>query len=399
MAPYAGGPGSPGDVNPIFDYAHSGQPLPHTSLITGLSITGGYVYRGPVSELQGRYFFSDFLNGKVYSGTFDTNTNVSNYDGTNLTDLQDHTLAFESLIGGGADIRNVTSFGEDNAGNLYIVKFGNGFFPALGQGELFRVVPVPSETIEVTIDRNTGAVTLANSTGSGVDFTSLTISSPSGAIDAASLTPITGNYDVNGNGAIDDNNAWSTTSPADSHTFFSESTTGDSGTLGNGAQITFSPAGGWLQSPEEDWLVSVLLSDGTTLEAEVQYTGNGGQPFERSDLDFNGAITAADWSVFLAHSYENLAGLSPAQAYAQGDLDGDGDNDYEDFQLFKNDFNGTNGAGAFEAMLNSVPEPGSIVLFAVGAVAALVGSRLQSLRCRGKSPRDIASGIGRVVAC
>ena len=29
VAPFAGGPGSPGDINPIFDYAHSGQPLPH----------------------------------------------------------------------------------------------------------------------------------------------------------------------------------------------------------------------------------------------------------------------------------------------------------------------------------------------------------------------------------
>ena len=143
VAPFAGGPGSPGDINPIFDYAHGGQPLPHPSLITGQSITAGYVYRGPVSELQGRYFFSDFINGNVYSGTFNTSTPVSAYNGTNLTGLIDHTTAFETSIGGGANIRNVTSFAEDNAGNLYIVKFGNGFFPPLGQGEIFRIRRFP----------------------------------------------------------------------------------------------------------------------------------------------------------------------------------------------------------------------------------------------------------------
>ena len=97
VAPFAGGPGSPGDINPIFDYAHSGNPLPHPTQLTGGSITGGYLYRGPVEELQGRYFFSDFLNGNVYSGAFNTSTPVASYNGTNLTGLQNHTSAFETL--------------------------------------------------------------------------------------------------------------------------------------------------------------------------------------------------------------------------------------------------------------------------------------------------------------
>jgi hypothetical protein len=143
-ASQAGGPGSPGDINPIFDYLHGPRnpnPLSHPSAFFGQSITAGYLYRGPAPELQGRYFFSDFVNGNVYSGTFNTSTPAASFNGTNLTNIQNHTADFESRVAGGANIQFVTSFAEDNAGNLYIVKFGDEFFPDLGLGEIFRIVP------------------------------------------------------------------------------------------------------------------------------------------------------------------------------------------------------------------------------------------------------------------
>ncbi|MEX0610925.1 MAG: PQQ-dependent sugar dehydrogenase [Pirellulales bacterium] len=366
VATQAGGPGSPGDIDPIFDYAHSGQPLPHTSVIHGQSVTGGYVYRGPVPEFQGRYFLSDFVNGNVYSGTFDASTNPASFDGTNLTDVQNHTTDFESRIGGGANIQFVTSFGEDNAGNLYIVKFGDGFFPPLGQGELFRI---SAAGVSVVVDRQTGGITLANNTGAPISLSSLSISSAFGAIDPAELTPITGNHDSTGSGAVDNNNPWTITSPASSNTLFSETTTGDPGTLANGQLISLSTAGGWIQSPHEDLALSLLINGGTILNAAVSYIGNGGQAFDRSDLDFNGDIDVADWSVFVANAFGNLAGLSGAEAYGKGDLDGDGDNDYTDFLLFKSDFNAANGSGTFEAAMLGVPEPSSLVL-AISAAAA-----------------------------
>ncbi|MGD9635012.1 MAG: PQQ-dependent sugar dehydrogenase [Pirellulales bacterium] len=381
-APYAGGPGSPGDINPIFDYAHSGQPLPHPSLLNGQSITGGYLYRGPVTELQGRYFFSDFTNGNVYSGTFNTSTNVSSYNGTNLTNLVNHTTAFETSIGGGANIQYVTSFGEDNTGNLYIVKFGNGFFPPLGQGEIFRITQIPANALEVTIDRATGAVTVANSTGAAINFTSLTLNSATGAIYANGLTPITGHYDSVGNGTIDNNNAWQITSAPGNTVQFREASLGDQATLANGASITYSPSGGWIQSPVEDWTASVQLAAGGTLAAVVRYVGNGGHQFERSDLNFDGSLTAADWSVFIANAATNLGGLSVAQAYGRGDLDGDNDNDYNDFKLFKADYIQVNGAAAFAALVQNVPEPGTVSLAMICLLACGTGRRrrLQPLR-------------------
>lgn len=383
--PGIGGPGSPGDLNPIFDYAHGGNPLPHPTLLTGQSITGGYVYRGPVPELQGRYFFSDFTNGNVYSGVFNATTPTANYNGTNLIDLQNHTAAFESAIGGGADIQYLTSFGEDNAGNLYMVKFGNGFFPPLGQGEIFRIIPAAAINVAVNLD--TGAITLTNNTNAAVNLTGLTINSPFGSINPASLTPITGNYDSAGNGSVDSNNTWHVTSVAGNHVTFSEVTGGDAGTLGVGQQVVLSPGGGWLKSPTQDLGLSLQVN-GSPLSASISYTGNGGHPFTRSDLNFDGALTAADWSVFISGAYVNLSGLSKAQAYQLGDLNADNANNFTDFRLFKSDYDAVNGVGAFAAMAGAVPEPSAVLLAAV----ALLGSF--SLRSpRFPTSRPVVTGV------
>jgi hypothetical protein len=370
----AGGPGSPGDINPFFEYAHnSGVPLPHTSALIGSSITGGYVYRGPVPELQGRYFFSDFVNGNVYSGVFNSATNPTSYNGNNLTNLTNHTSAFESAIGGGANIQFLTSFAEDNSGNLYMVKFGDGFFPALGQGELFRIVP--GSALQATINRTTGAITLTNNTSAAISLKSLTITSATGAIEPVSLTPITGHYDLSGNASVDNNNNWTITSAAGNHALFSESSAGDPGTLAIGQQIVLSPANGWIKSPTEDLFISVLNSANTVVNASMAYTGNSGVPFTRSDLNFDGLLTAGDWGIFTTFASTSMAGLSIAQSYGRGDLDGDGDSDYNDFKVFKGDYSLANGAGSFEAMLAGVPEPGTLALSMLCALSVCGGRR------------------------
>ena len=70
-----------------------------------------------------------------------------------------------------------------------------------------------------------------------------------------------------------------------------------------------------------------------------------------------------------------LTDISSESGYARaimGDLDLDGDNDVNDFALFKGDYDLVNGAGAFNAMLAGVPEPSTavLVLFAVLAACA-----------------------------
>jgi hypothetical protein len=228
------------------------------------------------------------------------------------------------------------------------------------------------------INRNTGAITLTNNTGAAISLKSLTISSANGAIAPTSLTPITGHYDLSGDHSVDNNNNWTITSAAGNHTLFSESSAGDPGTLTVGQQITLSPTGGWIPSPTEDLIISLVNSANTVVNASMAYAGNGGVPFSRSDLNFDGVLTAADWSIFTSYAATSMAGLSKAQSYGRGDLDGDGDNDYSDFKLFKADYTLAHGAGSFEAMLASVPEPSTLSLIAFCSIIGMIVGRRRS---------------------
>jgi hypothetical protein len=68
------------------------------------------------------------------------------------------------------------------------------------------------------------------------------------------------------------------------------------------------------------------------------------------------------------NSYTDLSSQSVVGAYLKGDLDGDLDNDYQDFQLFKSDYIAANGLSGFNALFTSVPEPNSLVLMLVASL-------------------------------
>jgi hypothetical protein len=367
----AGGPGSPADIDPIFEYAHNGGVnLPHETLFTGGSITGGYVYRGPVEELDGRYFFADFTAQRIYSGEFDTSTDPDDYDGDNFTNIQRHDNDFEDMIEGGANLQFLTSFGEDNAGNLYIVKFGDSFFPDLGEGEIFRIAAPKS--FAATVDRQSGEITLTNTTGEAIEIDSLVISSPFGAIDPTLITPITGRHDFSGDRLVDNNDDWTRT--GETNEFFSEETTGDAGMIGAGISIDLAEAGGgWRPSPTEDLAIWLFLSDGSLVSADLDFLG---LPWARSDLDFDGELTRNDFAILAANNNTDLGGLSGAVAYALGDLNGDGANNFLDFRMFKDDYIDANGIEAFAQLIAGVPEPGSLTL-AMAVLAVAAGWRLR----------------------
>jgi glucose/arabinose dehydrogenase len=106
-----------GLTDPVFEYDHT----------VGDSITGGYVYRGAIEELQGQYFFADFIAGRVWS------LDSENPGGglTEWTDMFNNT---------GGHLDYIVSFGEDANGELYIVDY---------DGQIFQVVPEPSSALLV----------------------------------------------------------------------------------------------------------------------------------------------------------------------------------------------------------------------------------------------------------
>lgn len=87
-----------------------------------------------------------------------------------------------------------------------------------------------------------------------------------------------------------------------------------------------------------------------------------------ADVNLDGVTSLLDWEVFSANAFVDLGDLTNGELFQKGDLDFDGDNDVNDFRLFKTAFNATNGANAFENLL-IVPEPSSL---AGGLVAAIV---------------------------
>jgi glucose/arabinose dehydrogenase len=125
-----GGPRPPGAIDPIFNYPHPGfgtctDPDP-TPGIVGHAVTGGYVYRGPVAELQGRYFFADYATAELWSLLWD-GSDPSLFDGTNFTDFTNHAgdPSFTPDVG---SIGSVSSFGEDEVGNLYVLDLDGEVF-------------------------------------------------------------------------------------------------------------------------------------------------------------------------------------------------------------------------------------------------------------------------------
>jgi len=81
-------------------------------------------------------------------------------------------------------------------------------------------------------------------------------------------------------------------------------------------------------------------------------------------VDLNGdcSLDSADWSMFRNGQFRDMTGLTPTQAFAMGDLNGDFRNNHADFVIFKNAFEAANGADAFAALFAHVPEPPTILL-------------------------------------
>ncbi len=112
-------PGSTaGMTAPIAEYSHGTGPR------EGNSVTGGYVHRGTVDALRGQYVFADFVSANVWSFAASAASQGTTIASSAFT-IQ--TTVFAPDIG---TLNNIASFGEDDAGDLFIVGV---------DGEIFRV--------------------------------------------------------------------------------------------------------------------------------------------------------------------------------------------------------------------------------------------------------------------
>src|SRR5690606_11920550 len=159
-----------------------------------------------------------------------------------------------------------------------------------------------------------------------------------------------------------------------------EQSGGDGGTLSVGQSVNLGNV--WVKSRIEDVTVDLQLVGGGSATAAVAHSGGpGGGGFARSDLNADGVVHAADRPLFRHNALADLSSMTMVQQALAGDLDGDGDNDVNDFAIFKADFDSANGAGAFQAMISAVPEPGSLAMLLLGGTGALVvrGRRSRTL--------------------
>jgi len=105
-------------TNPVWTY-------PRT---TGICVTGGYVYRGlEVPGEQGNYIYGDYSSGTIW--TFKIVGGVATGNTQRLT------------------FTNLTSFGEDSKGELYLVN-GTG----TANGTIRRIVPTCNNKSDINAD-------------------------------------------------------------------------------------------------------------------------------------------------------------------------------------------------------------------------------------------------------
>jgi glucose/arabinose dehydrogenase len=113
----------PGYVPPMRTYDHA----------TGgfsCAVAGGYVYRGcRMPDLHGTYFYADYCSNMIRSFRVDAACNTTP-SGPTIDDDIDRMA--DLAPGGGLLITQITSFGEDPRGELYVIDRG---------GEVFKILP------------------------------------------------------------------------------------------------------------------------------------------------------------------------------------------------------------------------------------------------------------------
>ena len=137
----------PSFTPPIHTYSHSGGRC---------SITGGYVYRGELMpRMRGTYFFADYCSHDVYSFQY--------IDGLGKFFFTDRTGELDPLA-------RLTSFAEDESGEMYILTFNGAFriFEPTAREARDNILP---DFAQATGDDNTATFQELQNAGITIDQT------------------------------------------------------------------------------------------------------------------------------------------------------------------------------------------------------------------------------------
>jgi len=105
-------------IDPVIEYAHSasyagGSPFPQHG--QGISVTGGYVYRGTkIPALKGVYIYADYQMGTIWGLRY-----------------QNGKVTADGVLVPENPLRPIPSFAEDSEGELYVISF---------DGKIYRFV-------------------------------------------------------------------------------------------------------------------------------------------------------------------------------------------------------------------------------------------------------------------
>jgi hypothetical protein len=307
---------------------------------------------------------ADFLNGSTVLGT----TMITPPVGRALTTWT--PFVNSGLIPVGTQTVRVSTYGVAAAGG------SDGYTDNID----FRITNAVTEpALRVNVDRDNGAITLSNFTGAAVNISRYSITSAFEGLEPANWLSIADNYDAGSPGPnqVDPAHNWSeVTIPGANGDLTEEDPSAAGASLANGRTINLGNA--WIKNPVED-LVFSYTSGGEVRPGILTFVDNGGAPFARGDLNTDGAINVADWTILRSNQHANISANSLAEAYRLGDLTGDKLNNHADFAAFKTLYDAANGVGAFAAMVAGVPEPSSAALI-VSAGCLLIGRRARQRR-------------------
>jgi glucose/arabinose dehydrogenase len=125
-------------IDPVMEYDH----------MTGLVVIGGFVYRGnQLPDLAGQYIFGDW------------STSFSIADGTLFVAEENEGERWQFVEAGidgqtnGRLNRFLLGFGQDADGEVYILTSTNNN-PTGNTGQVFKIVPVTSQTVDIQVENN-----------------------------------------------------------------------------------------------------------------------------------------------------------------------------------------------------------------------------------------------------